>query len=78
MGMLYVVDPLVVPHGSLCVYTTSGNLTVSYNLGAIGGMLYGLQVASGLCVAMSYVASEALSFPTLDTVHHVLTHYYQD
>lgn len=48
------------------MYSTTSNLTISYNLGAIGGVLYVMQVSSGLCVAMSYVASETESFHTLD------------
>ena len=70
LGMLWLSDPLVTLHGSLCIYSTSASLTIAYNLGAIGGILYGMQVGSGLCVAMSYVASEEYSFPTLDASPH--------
>jgi quinol-cytochrome oxidoreductase complex cytochrome b subunit len=66
LGMLMVHDPVVPISGMLVLYTTSANITIAYNLGAIGGMAYGLQVASGILVAMTYVASDEYSFPTLD------------
>ena len=50
----------------LCLYSTSANITLAYNLGAIGGVMYGLQVTSGILVAMTYVASDDHSFSTLD------------
>ena len=66
VGAFHVVDPLVVLHGNLCIYSTSANLTVAYNMGAMVGVMFGVQVASGVCIAMSYVASEVMSFPALD------------
>ena len=51
---------------TLVLYSTSANLTVAYNLGATGGMVFGIQVLSGVIIAMSYVASDDYSFSTLD------------
>ena len=48
------------------LYSTSSNLTVAYNVGAMAGVLYAVQVSSGIVVAMSYVASEEYSFSALD------------
>jgi len=50
----------------LCIYSTTANITIAYNLGAIGGVMLGLQIASGVLVAMTYVASDDQSFATLD------------
>ena len=50
----------------LCIYSTTANITIAYNLGAIGGVMLGLQIASGVLVAMTYVASDEQSFATLD------------
>lgn len=49
------------------MYSTTSNLTVAYNVGAMGGVMYTMQVISGVVIAMSYVASEEYSFPTLDS-----------
>jgi len=72
--MLMVHDPVVPISGMLVVYSTSANITIAYNLGAIGGMAYGLQVASGILVAMTYVASDEYSFPTLDAAQRDSTY----
>jgi len=64
--MLLVYDPLVLMQGTLVMYSTTSNLTVAYNVGAAGGVMYGMQVTSGLVIAMSYVASDEGSFSTLD------------
>jgi len=50
----------------LCIYSVTANLTIAYNLGAIGGVMLGLQIASGILVAMTYVASDECSFAALD------------
>ena len=55
----------------LCIYSVTANLTIAYNLGAIGGMMLALQIASGILVAMTYVASDAHSFTALDTWNQV-------
>ena len=70
LGVLLVVDPIAPLHSSLVAYTTSANLSIAYNLGAIGGTMYMLQVASGVVIAMSYVASEDHSFSALDRDIH--------
>jgi quinol-cytochrome oxidoreductase complex cytochrome b subunit len=67
MGMLLTTDVLVPIHASACVYSTSANLTVMYNLGACAGTLYVMQVVSGITMGMSYVASEVDAFITLDS-----------
>ena len=53
------------------MYSTTSNLTIAYNVGAMGGVMYTLQVVSGVVIAMSYVASEEYSFPTLDITYSV-------
>lgn len=53
-------------HSTLVMYSTTANLTLAYNVGAMGGVMYALQVSSGIVIAMSYVASEDYSFPALD------------
>jgi quinol-cytochrome oxidoreductase complex cytochrome b subunit len=68
LGMLWMVDPVVPVHGMLSIYSTTSNLTVAYNVGATAGVSYALQVSSGLVIAMSYVASDAMSFCTLDAL----------
>ena len=50
------------------MYSAPAALTVSYNVGALAGVMYGMQVASGITVAMSYVASDAAAFHALDTM----------
>ena len=42
----------------LCTYSTSASLSAAYNLGALAGILYTVQLSSGVLIAMSYVASE--------------------
>lgn len=50
----------------LCIYSVTANLTIAYNLGAMGGVMLGLQILSGILVAMTYVASDEQSFTALD------------
>ena len=54
LGMLWVSDPCTLLHSTLSMYSTTANLTIAYNIGAIGGMMYALQVSSG--IAMCTVA----------------------
>jgi len=58
----------------LCIYSVTANLTIAYNLGAIGGMMLALQIASGILVAMTYVASDAHSFTALDAAQRDSTY----
>ena len=51
----------------LCMYSTTANITIAYNLGAIGSTMFVLQVASGILVGMTYVASETHAFTALDS-----------
>ncbi len=62
------LDPVTPLYGALCVYSTSANLTVAYNAGALAGTFYALQMASGIVIAMSYEASPAGAFVSLDDV----------
>ena len=55
-------------HTVLSQYSTTATLTLSYNLGAVAGTAYGLQVLSGLLMATVYVASETYAFHVLDRV----------
>ena len=66
LGMLWMHDPVLPVQSMLCIYSTTANITLAYNLGAIGGVMYSLQVGSGILVAMTYVASDDHSFSTLD------------
>ena len=66
LGMLWLHDPSTPVHSMLCIYSTTANITLAYNLGAIGSMMYGLQVGSGILVGMTYVASDAQAFYALD------------
>jgi len=59
-------DPSIPVQSMLCIYSTTANITIAYNLGAIGGVMLGLQIASGILVAMTYVASDDNSFAALD------------
>ena len=58
---------MMVAHSTLHIYSTSSNITLAYNTGALAGMMFSIQVLSGIIIAMSYVAQEELSFATLDT-----------
>ena len=69
LGSLLLTDPVVPVHGMLSIYTTSSNLTLAYNIGAAAGICFSVQVISGVLVALTYVASDACSFSTLDTLH---------
>lgn len=64
--MLLVSDVAVVVQATGVMYSTTANLTIAYNIGAGAGMMYVVQVGSGVVIAMSYVASEEYSFSTLD------------
>lgn len=66
LGVLLVSDIAVLVQASGVMYTTTANLTIAYNVGAAAGMMLGVQVASGVVIAMSYVASEDASFSMLD------------
>lgn len=74
LGMLWLHDPAIPVQSMLCLYSTSANITLAYNLGAIGGVMYGLQVTSGILVAMTYVASDDHSFATLDSAQRDSTY----
>lgn len=58
----------------LCTYSVTANLTIAYNLGAIGGVMLGLQITSGVLVAMTYVASDTQSFTALDSAQRDSTY----
>jgi len=60
------MDPVASTNHTLQLYTTTANLTGAYNVGALAGVLYGIQVASGVVIAMSYVASDEGAFVALD------------
>ncbi len=60
------LDPVAPFYGALCVYSTSASLTVAYNVGALAGTFYAMQMASGIVIAMSYEASSAGAFMSLD------------
>ena len=47
-------------HSTLCLYSTTANLTIAYNVGAIDGMTYALHVSSGVIIAMSYIPTGAM------------------
>ena len=66
LGMLMITDISTPIHSTLCIYSTSSNLTVCYNLGATAGVLYALQVFSGISIAMSYCSSDTHAFIVLD------------
>ena len=53
----------------LCTYSTSAALSAAYNLGALAGILYAVQLSSGVLIAMSYVASED-AYSALDGCSH--------
>lgn len=74
LGMLCLHDPVLPIQSMLCLYSTSANITLAYNLGAIGGVMYGLQVGSGILVGMTYVASDDYSFSTLDSAQRDSTY----
>jgi hypothetical protein len=59
------MDVMLLVQGTLCIYSAPAALTAAYNVGALASLMYGLQVVSGLLVAMSYVASSD-AFHTLD------------
>ena len=65
-GSLGLHDPVLPVHSMLCIYSTSSNITIAYNLGAIGGTMLAIQITSGILVGMTYVASDEQSFTTLD------------
>ena len=50
------------------IYSPTAALTVSYNLGAIAGVAYGCQTASGILMAMVYCGSEEHAYAALDYV----------
>ena len=64
--MLTYHDPLGGIQGIVSIYTTHANLTLAYNMGALGGMALGVQITSGVLVGMTYVASDADAFVGLD------------
>ena len=66
LGIALSMDALLMLQGMLCTYSTSAALSASYNLGAIAGVLYTVQLSSGVAIAMSYVASED-AYSALDT-----------
>ena len=66
LGIAGLRDPVHSMHTSLVVYATTANLTVCYNLGGLAGMLYGIQVLSGISMALSYVAEDSMAFCSLD------------
>ena len=66
LGQLLLSDIAVTIHATGVMYSTTANLTIAYNVGAGAGMMYTIQLVSGIAIAMSYVASEDYAFPTLD------------
>ena len=68
LGALLISDGGVVVQSSGVMYSTSSSLTIAYNVGAMAGVLYAVQLSSGVIIAMSYVASEDASFSTLDQI----------
>jgi len=66
LGMLFMHDASIPIHSMLCIYSTTANITIAYNVGAIGGVMLCIQIASGVLVAMTYVASDVDSFMALD------------
>ena len=65
-GMMTYQDPLGGIQGMVSIYTTHANLTLAYNLGAMGGVALGFQIGSGILVGMTYVASDSDAFTGLD------------
>nr|ATQ37454.1 apocytochrome b [Diplonema ambulator] len=67
MGVAWALDVGGQLHATICTYSTHANLSTAYNMGAAAGIMLAVQIASGVLIAMSYVASDAEAFSALDS-----------
>ena len=60
---------LSVFHDHLVVYPTASNLNTSWNWGSLAGICLGLQIITGICLAMHYTPHVDLAF---SSVQHIM------
>jgi hypothetical protein len=51
----------------LVLYTCTSSLPITYNAGAMAGVMYGAQVLSGVLMCMLYSADEHTAYALLDS-----------
>ena len=66
LGYAVMLDPVAPVYSSACIYSTSANLTIAYNMGVLSLVFYAMQVGSGVLMAMAYNASTDHAFIVLD------------
>nr|QHQ98621.1 apocytochrome b [Namystynia karyoxenos] len=64
--MLFCNDLLLGFYGMLVSYATHSNLTIMFNWGVLAGVMFGVQICTGIILAWSFVASDDISFVVVD------------